>query len=68
MTTAAKANRSEVAESYDFLSKIEFFARSGTVRRAPLIRMMNAMKGMKDIPSIIPAEKLVLVGVTEIED
>jgi hypothetical protein len=29
---------------------------------------MNAMKGMKDIASIIPAEKLVLVGVTEIED
>jgi len=68
MTTAAKANRPEVAESYDFLSKIEFFARSGKVRRAPLIKMMDAMKDMKDISSIVPVEKLVLEGVTEIED
>jgi NitT/TauT family transport system substrate-binding protein len=68
MTTAAKANRPEVAESYDFLSGIEFFARTGKVRRAPLVKMMQAMKDMNDISSIIPVEKLVLEGVTAIED
>jgi hypothetical protein len=68
MTTAAKANRPEVAESYDFLSAIEFFARSGKVRRAPLVKMMQAMRDMNDISSIIPVEKLVLEDVTAIED
>jgi NitT/TauT family transport system substrate-binding protein len=68
MTTAAKASRPEVVESYDFLSNIEFFARSGKVRRAPLIKMMEAMKAMNDISSIIPVEKLVLTDVTELEN
>jgi hypothetical protein len=68
MTSAAKANRPEVVESYDFLSSIEFFARSGKVRRAPLIKMMHAMKDMNDIPAIIPVERVVLQDVTEIED
>jgi NitT/TauT family transport system substrate-binding protein len=68
MTVAAKASRPEVAESYDFLSRIEFFARSGKARRAPLIKMMEAMKAINDISSIIPVEKLVLPGVTQIED
>jgi NitT/TauT family transport system substrate-binding protein len=68
MATAAKASRPEVAESYDFLSRIEFFARSGKVRRTPLVKMMHAMKDMNDIPSLIPVERLVLADVTELED
>ena len=68
LTTAAKANRSEVAESYDFLSKIEFFAKSDKIRRTPLNNMMKAMKDMNDIAAVIPVEKLVIDGVTEIED
>jgi NitT/TauT family transport system substrate-binding protein len=68
MAVAAKASRPEVAESYDFLSRIEFFARSGKARRAPLIKMMEAMKAMNDISAVIPVERLVLEGVTEIEN
>jgi len=68
LTIASKANRSEVAESYDFLSKIEFFAKSDKIRRTPMNNMMNAMKDMNDIAAVIPVEKLVIDGVTQIED
>ncbi len=68
LAQASKANREETAESYDFLVGIEFFARTSTIRRAPLNAMMKDMVAIKDMASIIPIESLLVKGLNEVHD
>lgn len=68
LTTAAKVNREEIAESYDFLVGIDFFARTSEIRRTPLNTMMKEMVAIKDMASIIPIESLLVPGLNTIVD
>src|SRR5258706_322634 len=53
---ASKANREEIADSYDFLVGIDFFARTSGIRREPLNALMKEMVAIKDMASMIPIE------------
>src|SRR5882757_3734284 len=68
LTQASKANREEIADSYDFLAGIEFFARTSAIRREPLNAMMKDMVTIKDMASIIPIESLVVKGLNDITE
>ena len=68
LTQASKANREEIAQSYEFLAGIEFFARTSTIRRAPLNAMMKDMVAIKDMASVIPIESLLVKGLNDITD
>ena len=68
LTAASKSDRQEVAESYDFLVKIDFFARTATIHREPLTNMMKDMAALNDIAAPIPVERLVIDGLNPIEN
>ena len=68
MTEASKSNRQEVADSYDFLFKIEFFAKTSQIQRRALNGWMKEMVAVKDMTSVIPVETLLVPGLNEIVD
>ena len=68
LTQASKAKREEIAESYDFLVGIDFFAHTSTIRRTPLNAMMKDMVALKDMGSVIPIEQLMVKGLNELTD
>jgi NitT/TauT family transport system substrate-binding protein len=68
LTQASKANRDEIADSYDFLVSIDFFARTSGIRREPLNALMKEMVAIKDMASMIPIESLLVKGLNEVTD
>lgn len=68
MVEAAKSDRKEIEDSYDFLRKIEFFARTSTIHRKPLENMMRDMVAIKDMEKMIPISSLVVPGLNDIAD
>ena len=68
LAQASKANRDEIAESYDFLVGIDFFARTSEIRRTPLNTMMKEMVAIKDMGSILPIESLLIPGLNTVVD
>ncbi len=62
---ASQTPREEVAESYDFFRKIEFFERSGKVSRTGLGHLLGALKELGDAPSArLTVDKIVMPGLT----
>jgi ABC-type nitrate/sulfonate/bicarbonate transport system substrate-binding protein len=68
LAQASKEKREEVAESYDFLVSIDFFAHTSAIRAQPLIAMMKDMVALHDMASVIPIDSLVIKGLNEITD
>jgi len=68
LTVASKSDREGVAESYDFLVKLQYFAPTSTIHREPLTNMMKAMADLNDIAAPIPIERLVIDGLNPIEN
>jgi ABC-type nitrate/sulfonate/bicarbonate transport system substrate-binding protein len=68
LAAASKSDRQEVAESYDFLVKLEYFAPTSTIHREPLTNMMKDMANLNDIAAPIPVERLVIDGLNPIEN
>ncbi|MDB5642473.1 MAG: transporter substrate-binding protein [Hyphomicrobiales bacterium] len=66
LTEASKGNRDEIAESYDFLSSIDFFAHTSAIHTRPLENMMKDMVALKDMSKIIPTASLVVPGLNEL--
>jgi ABC-type nitrate/sulfonate/bicarbonate transport system substrate-binding protein len=66
---ASQTPRDEVAESYDFFRKIEFFERTGKVSRAGLNNLLAALKGLGEAPSAsLTVDQLIMPGLTELAD
>lgn len=63
MATASKANREEVAESYDFLVKIQHFAKSDAIPRAPFESLIKDMRDLKFVLSDVKLEQIVYPGI-----
>jgi len=61
-------NRDEIAESYDFLRKIHYFATTDAVSRKSLQSLIDAMKELGDIDGTITPERLVIPGLTALTD
>ena len=64
---AGNTSRDEVAESYDFFRKIEFFERSGKVSRAALQNVLAALQSLGDVPASLTVDRLVAAQ-TELTD
>jgi NitT/TauT family transport system substrate-binding protein len=66
MIAASKGKPDDIAKSYDFLRKGDYFDRSGTISKTKLTSLVHAMHQLGDLDDEPPAEKLVLPGVTKL--
>ena len=68
MVEASKLKQEDVARSYDFLRKNEFFETAGKVSKAKMGALLAALKGLGDIEGSTNLERFVLPGVTQLSD
>lgn len=62
------ANRDGVEKSYDFFHKIGYFPTGARVSRKKLDTLMDDMTAIGDTDGKVPFDKLILPGVTPVED
>ncbi len=65
---AGKSPRDDVAESYDFFRRIEFFERSDKVSRTEMSNLLAALKDLGDAPADLTPERLVMPDLTQLTD
>jgi NitT/TauT family transport system substrate-binding protein len=63
-----KSPREPVERSYDYLRKIDYFARNSDVSRSRMQNLINAMKALGDIKSGITPERVVMPGLARLTD
>ena len=63
-----KSPREPVERSYDYLRKIDYFARNSDVSRSRMQNLINAMKTLGDIKSGITPERVVMPGLARLTD
>jgi NitT/TauT family transport system substrate-binding protein len=63
-----KSPREPVERSYDYLRKIDYFARNNDVSRSRMQNLINAMKALGDIKSGITPERVVMPGLARLTD
>src|SRR6266576_739870 len=68
LVTNGKLKPDEVAKSYDFFRKGEFFEPTGSVSKAKIRAVTRVLEGLGDLPSNIDIDKLFLPGVTKVVD
>ena len=68
MVEASKLKQEDVARSYDFLRKNEFFETASKVSKAKMGALLAALKGLGDIEGSTNLERFVLPGVTQLSD
>jgi len=61
-----KIGRADVARGYDYMRKIDFFARDNVVPRSRVENLMTAMKALGDTDVSTTVDKLVIPGLTRI--
>ena len=62
------ANREGVEKSYEFFHKIGYFPNDGAVSRKKVNALMDDMTAIGDTNGRVPFDKLVLPGITRVED
>jgi NitT/TauT family transport system substrate-binding protein len=60
--------QAEVAQSYDFLRKIDFWAHDAKVSKAMLQHIIDSMRKVGDYDEAVDIDKLVIPGVTQVVD
>ena len=68
LVETGKLKSEEVARSYDFFRKGEFFESTGSVSRAKLNAVLKTLTSLGDVPAHVTVEQLVLPGVTKLVD
>src|SRR6195256_4177409 len=68
MVDASKLKEADVARSYDFLHKNEFFESTGRVSRTKMGALLKALKDLGDIDGSTDVERFVLPGITQLAD
>jgi len=63
-----KSPREPVERSYDYLRKIDYFARNNEISRSRMQNLINAMKALGDIKSGITPERVVMPGLARLVD
>jgi ABC-type nitrate/sulfonate/bicarbonate transport system substrate-binding protein len=64
-----KSNRDEIAQSYDYLRRIGYFARSDTVSRKRIENLIAAMRAIGDLQGVtVTPDQLVIPGLTKVVD
>ena len=64
----SKIKQAEVELAYDFLIKGNYFEATGKVSKSKLTRLVEALKGLGDLPRDFSVDRLFLPGVTQISD
>ena len=64
----SKIKKDDVELAYDFLIKGKYFEPTGKVSRSKLTKLVDALKGLGDIPQEFSVDRLFLPGVTQIVD
>jgi len=68
LVTAGNLKPDEVAKSYDFFRKGEFFEPTGSVSKTKIRAVIRVLEQLGDLPSNIDINKLFLPGVTKLVD
>jgi len=68
LVTAGNLKPDEVAKSYAFFRKGEFFEPTGSVSKAKIRAVTSVLQSLGDLPSQIDIDKLFLPGVTKVVD
>jgi NitT/TauT family transport system substrate-binding protein len=68
LVTSGNLKLDEVAKSYDFFRKGEFFEPAGTVSKAKIRAVTRVLEDLGDIPGNIDIDSLFLPGVTRVVD
>lgn len=68
MVDASKLKEADVAKSYDFLHKNQFFEVTGRVSKARMSALIQALKGLGDVEGPTDVERFTLPGVTQLKD
>jgi len=68
LVTSGRLKPDEVAKSYDFFRKGEFFEPTGSVSRTKIRAVTRVLAGMGDLPGDIDIDKLFFPGVTKVVD
>ncbi|HKF11168.1 MAG TPA: ABC transporter substrate-binding protein [Xanthobacteraceae bacterium] len=68
MVEASKLKEEDVAKSYDFLHKNEFFENTGRISKTRMGALLNALKSLGDIEGPTNIERFVLPGVAQLTD
>lgn len=63
-----KSPRDPVERSYDYLRKIDYFARGNEVSRGRMQNLIDAMKALGDIKTDISPDRVVVPGLTRLVD
>lgn len=58
----------DVAKSYDFIRKNNFFDRSGTISRKKMVALVEALKSLGDVQAEGNIERFVMPNVTRVAD
>jgi NitT/TauT family transport system substrate-binding protein len=68
MVEAGKLKEEDVARSYDFLHKNEFFEATGRISRTKMGALLKALKDLGDVEGSIEVERFMLPGVSQLMD
>ena len=68
MVEASKGKPDDIAKSYDFLRRGDYFDRGGAVSKTKIASLVHAMHQLGDIDDEPSVERLVLPGVTQLTD
>jgi hypothetical protein len=68
LVTSGNLKPDEVAKSYDFFRKGEFFEPTGSVSEAKIRAVTHVLESLGDLPRNIDIDKLFLPGVTKVVD
>jgi NitT/TauT family transport system substrate-binding protein len=68
MVSVSKLKAEDVAKSYDFLVKGGFLERSGTISRAQLGKVVDALKQLGDVPADFTVDRLLMPELTKVTD
>lgn len=66
MVEASKGKPDDIAKSYDFLRRGDYFDRAGAVSKTKMASLVHAMHQLGDIDDEPPVDRLVLSGVTQL--
>ena len=68
MVEAGKLKEEDVARSYDFLHKNEFFEATGRISKTKIGALLKALKDLGDVEGSIEVERFMLPGVSQLMD
>jgi ABC-type nitrate/sulfonate/bicarbonate transport system substrate-binding protein len=68
MVEAGRLKEADVAKSYDFLHRNEFFEGTGRISKAKMSAMLEALKSLGDVAGSIEVERFILPGVAQLKD